>query len=84
MRATSFLILAVLGTWGVLHAQRAFKEYRGIEYENFPLPPDWNSKTEWTRARCAFQESIAAFTAASTGPWITRARTVICCKGFDG
>jgi len=46
-----FLILAVLGAWGVLRAQRPFREYAGIEYENFPVPGDWNQKTEWTRAR---------------------------------
>jgi hypothetical protein len=44
-------LLVLLGTWGVLRAQKPFKEYPGLEYENFPLPPDWNEKTEWTRAR---------------------------------
>ena len=28
-----------------------FSEYPAIEYENFPLPADWNQKAEWTRAR---------------------------------
>ena len=39
------LIAAALATWGVLHAQRPFKEYPGTEYENFPLPPDYQNKT---------------------------------------
>jgi hypothetical protein len=51
IRASLWLILAALSTWGVMSAQRPFKEYPGAEYENFPLPPDWNQKTEWTRAR---------------------------------
>jgi hypothetical protein len=51
MRLTLLAILAAAASWGLLHAQRPFKEYRGIEYENFPLPEDWNKTTEWTRAR---------------------------------
>src|SRR5271165_5076105 len=51
MRVTLLLVLAALGTWGVLRAQKPFREYQAIEYENFPLPNDWNAKTEWTRAR---------------------------------
>ena len=53
-RAAFLLAAAVLGSWGALHAQRPFREYRAIEYENFPLPPDWNEKTEWTRARLKY------------------------------
>jgi hypothetical protein len=51
MRLTFLAILAAAGTWGVLQAQRPFKEYPGIEYENFALPDGWNKTTEWTRAR---------------------------------
>ena len=51
MRVTLLLVLAALGTWGILRAQKPFREYQAIEYENFPLPNDWNQKTEWTRAR---------------------------------
>src|SRR5215472_7711907 len=51
MRLTLLVVLAALGTWGVLRAQKPFREYQAIEYENFPLPNDWNQKTEWTRAR---------------------------------
>ena len=56
-RLASWSIGAAFGlfaTWGVLHAQRPFKEYPGAEYENFPLPHDWNEKTEWTRARLRY------------------------------
>jgi hypothetical protein len=43
-----------LGLAAILLAQRPFKEYPGMEYENFPLPPDWDRKTEWTRARLRY------------------------------
>jgi len=48
---TMVVLMGGLGAWGLLRAQKPFKEYPGLEYENFPLPPDWNEKTEWTRAR---------------------------------
>lgn len=45
------LILSVLGT---IYAQKPFREYPGTEYENFPLPQDWQEKTEFTRARLKY------------------------------
>lgn len=51
--AVAFLLLAA---WGVIQAQKPFKEYPAIEYEDFPLPPDWNQKTEWTRARLRYPD----------------------------
>jgi hypothetical protein len=53
-RSAMLLAAAVLGAWGVLLAQRPFKQYQAAEYEDFPLPPDWNTKTEWTRARLRY------------------------------
>jgi hypothetical protein len=41
---------ALFTAW-VLRAQRPFKEYPAIEYTDFPLPPDWQQASEWTRAR---------------------------------
>lgn len=38
----------------VTYAQKPFREYPGVEYENFPLPPDWQEKTEFTRARLMY------------------------------
>ncbi len=35
-------------------AQRPFREYPGNEYENFPIPPDWQQKTEWAFARLMY------------------------------
>src|SRR6476646_6088938 len=46
----------LLCCWGVLRAQRPFKEYEAIEYSNFQLPPDWTNKTEFTRARLRYTD----------------------------
>jgi len=48
-----FLLLA---TWGVLRAQKPFKEYPAIEYGDYPVPPDALRKSEWTRARLRYPD----------------------------
>src|SRR5580704_13048932 len=53
-RPAVVLILAALGVWGVLRAQRPFQNYQAAEYDDFPLPPDWSKTTEWTRARLRY------------------------------
>jgi hypothetical protein len=53
-RAALILLPAVLGVWGILYAQRPFQQYEAAEYYDFPLPPDWNVKAEWTRARLRY------------------------------
>jgi len=56
MRVCSVVVFCLLGLagWKLLEAQRPFKEYPGVEYENFPLPEDYTQITEWTRARLAY------------------------------
>ncbi|MFN7996069.1 MAG: DUF4159 domain-containing protein [Bryobacteraceae bacterium] len=58
MRLSTALGVGFLGltAWGLLLGQRPFKEYPAIEYERFPLPPDWNQKAEWTRARLRYPD----------------------------
>jgi hypothetical protein len=34
--------------------QRPFRQYPGVEYRRFELPPDWEEKTEWVFARLMF------------------------------
>jgi hypothetical protein len=46
----------LVSAWGVLRAQKTFKEYPAIEYENFPVPNDFNTKTEWVRARLRYPD----------------------------
>src|SRR5271154_1344376 len=42
---------------GLLRAQRPFKEYPAVEYEDFALPRDWNdSNHEWVRARLRYPD----------------------------
>ena len=53
-RSAVLLVATALGCWGVLRAQRPFKQYQAAEYGDFPLPPDWDQKTEWTRARLRY------------------------------
>jgi hypothetical protein len=58
MRTRTILAIGLvsLSAWGVLRAQKPFKEYPGIEYEDFALPPDWNKPAEWTRARLRYPD----------------------------
>jgi hypothetical protein len=49
-------VLAIVCSWGVLRAQKPFKEYPAIEYSDFPLPSDWKQTTEWTRARLRYPD----------------------------
>jgi hypothetical protein len=45
-----------LSICGVLLAQKPFREYPAIEYDDFPLPPDYQQKAEWTRARLRYPD----------------------------
>jgi len=53
-RTVFIVVLVALGGWGALRAQKPFREYRAAEYIDFALPPDWNEKAEWTRARLKY------------------------------
>ncbi len=59
MRLSTALVVSSLGmlcALGILRAQRPFKEYPAIEYENFPLPKDYTEKSEWVRARLRYPD----------------------------
>jgi len=47
--AGSLLLLTALSAF-----QKPFREYPGFEYENFPLPPDYQDKAEWVFARLMY------------------------------
>src|SRR5437762_6729094 len=51
MRKT-ICVIALLGA--AFAIQQPFREYPGIEYNNFPLPPDGREKTEWVFARLMY------------------------------
>jgi hypothetical protein len=50
----AWLLLGGVVFLGVLFAQRPFREYPGVEYSNFPIPKDWQEKTEWAYARLMY------------------------------
>lgn len=51
-RRAFFVGIAVVGA--AYAFQRPFRQYPGIEYENFPLPPDYAQKTEFAFARLMY------------------------------
>src|SRR5712691_6224533 len=55
LRPLLWLFLVAITGWGVLRAQKPFKQYRAAEYEDFPLPSDWKEVHEWTRARLHYR-----------------------------
>jgi hypothetical protein len=63
-----------LGAWGILQAQKPFREYAGGEgHAMSPLPPDWERQAEWTRARLRYNSvgrlHFPSDVAADWGPW---------------
>jgi hypothetical protein len=54
MRRAAILTVCALALLGVVYAQRAFRQFPGVEYYRFPLPPDWNEKTEFVFARLMY------------------------------
>ena len=58
MRLRTALAVGFLGlaAWSVLRAQKPFKEWPAIEYEDFKLPDDYQQKHEWTRARLRYPD----------------------------
>ncbi|MDE3164637.1 MAG: DUF4159 domain-containing protein [Acidobacteriota bacterium] len=55
------LLAAILLFLGVLSAQRPFREYPGVEYNDFPLPPDFRDKAEWTFARLMYPPAYLGY-----------------------
>jgi hypothetical protein len=55
MRLRIALAVSILGL-SVLLAQKPFREWPAIEYDDFELPKDSNQKTDWTRARLRYPD----------------------------
>jgi len=50
-------LLLVLGSALAWESKpKPFREYPGREYENFPLPPDYQEKSEWVFARLMYPQ----------------------------
>jgi uncharacterized protein DUF4159 len=72
MRRSSmiWLVFAAIAGWGVLLAQKPFREYSGAEYIDFPLPNDWKTPAEWTRARLRYRAlNVVHGQRISPGQW---------------
>jgi hypothetical protein len=77
-----FALLTGLYAW-----QKPFKEYPGLEYSHYPIPPDPNELTEWVFARLMYPpvpprnggvEFLDSWKKAGrTGPWTIPAPTGI-------
>ena len=53
-RTWVYLFTGGLSVFGLLYGQRPFREYPAVEYYNFPLPPDFQEKTEWVFGRLMY------------------------------
>ena len=56
------LLLAAVALLLLLSAtyafQRPWREYQAFEYSNFPVPPDYQEKTEWVFARLMYPSTF--------------------------
>jgi hypothetical protein len=60
VKGTGALIVVLLGCYGLLLAQKPFKQYmRVAEPANsgYPLPPNWDTPAEWVFARLKYRDS---------------------------
>jgi hypothetical protein len=55
------LLLAVVSLGALFAFQRPFRQYPGVEYDNFPLPPDYQQKTEFAFARLMYPQVAGRF-----------------------
>ncbi len=53
-RPGAILIGGLLVISALFAFQKPFREYPGLEYEKFPLPADYQDKTEWVFARLMY------------------------------
>ena len=60
----SLVVLASAFAWEL----RPFRQYPGVEYEEFPLPPDYQEKTEWVFARLMYP-AFRGFGYRGNGEW---------------
>jgi hypothetical protein len=56
MGLRGFILAAamVFAAVGLLNGQNPFRQFRAAEYLDFPLPSDWNTPAEFTRARLKY------------------------------
>ena len=54
VRNGMWLVVGVAGFLSALYAQKPWREYPAFEYNDFPIPPDYQEKTEWVFARLMY------------------------------
>ena len=55
LRRVFLVVLGLTAVFSTLYAvQRPFRQFPGVEYEDFELTPDWQRPGEWTFARLMF------------------------------
>jgi hypothetical protein len=54
------VIAAAIVLLGVLYAQRPWREYPAFEYNDFPIPPDYQEKAEWAFGRLMYPNAAFA------------------------
>jgi hypothetical protein len=54
LRRAVIVAIGSLATISGLYAIQPWREYPGVEYENFPIPKDYQEKTEWVFARLMY------------------------------
>lgn len=71
MRPRSVLVtlLLIFCGWGLLLAQKPFREYPGEE--RVRLPADWNVPREWVTARLMWREYFGPISTMGSGQWNT-------------
>src|SRR3984893_3935081 len=73
MRVDVWRLAAGLALVGAAYAfQKPFRQYPRVEYNDFPLPPDWQEKTEWTFARLMYPQirgRYRGYGAYGNGDW---------------
>jgi hypothetical protein len=55
------LALILVAAAAILAYQKPFRQYPGVEYDNFPLPQDWQEKTEFAFARLMYPQVRGRF-----------------------
>jgi hypothetical protein len=72
MRSLWLLAGGVIFVVSLVAFQKPFRQYPGVEYEDFPIPPDWQEKTEWAFARLMYPQirgRFSGFGAYGNGEW---------------
>jgi hypothetical protein len=61
MRRRNWLALFAAGfsIIGLIYAQKPFQQYPALEYYDFPLPPDYQDKTEWVFGRLIYPAVVS-------------------------